>query len=83
LLAKDGEIRKIDLPAATELVAENALSGQIKTITELERDHILSVLKMCNNKIAGPGGAAELLNLPPTTLASKMKKLGITRKHSV
>lgn len=83
LLAKDGVIRKIDLPSVVELISENALSGQIKTITELERDHILSVLKMCNNKIAGPGGAAELLNLPPTTLASKMKKLGITRKHSV
>jgi DNA-binding NtrC family response regulator len=83
LLAKDGVIRKIDLPTVTEAVAENTPSGQIKTITELERDHILSVLKMCNNKIAGPGGAAELLDLPPTTLASKMKKLGITRKHSV
>jgi DNA-binding NtrC family response regulator len=83
LLAKDGVIRKVDLPSVTEPVLENISSGQIKTITELERDHILSVLKMCNNKIAGPGGAAELLNLPPTTLASKMKKLGITRKHSV
>ncbi|SEW05258.1 DNA-binding transcriptional response regulator, NtrC family, contains REC, AAA-type ATPase, and a Fis-type DNA-binding domains [Chitinophaga sp. YR573] len=83
LLAKDGVIRKVDLPSAMVLVSENAPPGQIKTITELERDHILSVLKMCNNKIAGPGGAAELLNLPPTTLASKMKKLGITRKHSV
>lgn len=83
LLAKDGVIRKVDLPSARVLVSENAPPGQIKTITELERDHILSVLKMCNNKIAGPGGAAELLNLPPTTLASKMKKLGITRKHSV
>lgn len=83
LLAKDGVIRKVDLPSAMVLVSDNAPPGQIKTITELERDHILSVLKMCNNKIAGPGGAAELLNLPPTTLASKMKKLGITRKHSV
>jgi two-component system, NtrC family, response regulator HydG len=43
----------------------------------MERDYILSVLKQCNFKIAGKGGAAEILNLPATTLHSKIKKLGI------
>jgi transcriptional regulator with GAF, ATPase, and Fis domain len=43
----------------------------------MERDYILSVLKQCNFKVAGKGGAAEILNLPPTTLHSKIKKLGI------
>lgn len=86
LLARDSVIRKIDLPISMETssgITQTGYSQQIKTITELEREHILNVLKVCNYKIAGPGGAAELLNLPPTTLASKMKKLGITRKHSV
>ena len=60
-------------PAAGEL--------RIKTIQEVERDHILSVLKKCKGKIWGPGAAAELLNIPPTTLRSKMKKLGIEREY--
>jgi transcriptional regulator with GAF, ATPase, and Fis domain len=53
--------------------------GGVKTIDEVEREHILVVLNKCNNKIYGPGGAAEMLNIPPTTLTSKMKKLAITK----
>ncbi|MDN3582394.1 sigma 54-interacting transcriptional regulator [Mucilaginibacter flavus] len=54
---------------------------QVKSIDDNERDYILSVLKKCNGRISGPGGAAELLDVPSTTLNSKMKRLGITRKH--
>ncbi|MDO9373402.1 MAG: helix-turn-helix domain-containing protein [Ferruginibacter sp.] len=50
-----------------------------KTIQENERDHILAVLKKCNGKIWGPGAAAEMLNLPPSTLKSRMEKLGIKK----
>jgi len=83
LLSRDGVIGKLDLPSPLDQPEFVNTNQQIKTITELEREHILHVLKICNYKIAGPGGAAELLDLPPTTLASKMKKLGITRKHSI
>jgi transcriptional regulator with GAF, ATPase, and Fis domain len=55
------------------------VSGVFFTIDENERDHILAVLKKCNGRIWGYGGAAELLGVPPTTLNSKMKKLGIKR----
>jgi len=51
----------------------------IKTIAENERDYIMEVLKKCDGKIAGEGGAAELLGIPATTLSSKIKKLGIKR----
>ena len=51
----------------------------IKTIEENERDHIIEVLKKCNGKISGEGGAAMLLGIPATTLNSKIKKLGIKR----
>jgi DNA-binding NtrC family response regulator len=83
LLTKDPVITKIDLPSTQDHETGVTPPSHIKTITELEREHIMNVLKVCNYKIAGPGGAAELLNLPPTTLASKMKKLGITRKHTI
>jgi len=50
---------------------------RIRTLEEMERDHILEILKVCKGKIFGAGGAAEMLNIPSTTLNSKIKKLGI------
>ena len=47
-----------------------------------ERDNIVAALKHTNSKIYGPGGAAELLDLKPTTLVSRMKKLGIRKRAS-
>jgi len=53
----------------------------IKTIEENERDHILSVLKKCNGKIFGKGGAAELLDIHVSTLNARIRKLGITKEQ--
>ena len=58
-------------------------SAQVKTIAEIEREHILSVLRQCKGRVSGTGGAAELLNLPASTLKSKMKKLGIERTYKI
>jgi len=55
----------------------------VKTWEQQERDYILEILKMTKGKVTGTGGAAELLQLPPTTLQSKMLKLGIKRTHYV
>jgi transcriptional regulator with GAF, ATPase, and Fis domain len=52
----------------------------MKTIHENERHYIIAVLKKCKGRIWGEGGAAEVLNIPPTTLKSKMKKLGIHKE---
>jgi transcriptional regulator with GAF, ATPase, and Fis domain len=46
---------------------------------QLERDNIQFALKQCHWKVAGKGGAAQLLGLPPSTLQSRMKSLGIER----
>lgn len=59
---------------------ESRDKNSVKTFEEVEKEHILSILSICNNKIYGDGGAAQLLNVPPSTLTSKMKKLGIRRK---
>jgi hypothetical protein len=37
------------------------------------------VLQATRGRIYGPGGAAEILGVKPSTLQSKMKKLGIVR----
>ncbi|WP_242134988.1 sigma 54-interacting transcriptional regulator [Aestuariivivens marinum] len=50
-----------------------------KELTALEKENILKALKQTRWKISGKFGAAELLQIPPTTLASKMKVLGIER----
>jgi transcriptional regulator with GAF, ATPase, and Fis domain len=44
-----------------------------------EKRHILQVLQKVNWKVRGRGGAAEILQIPPSTLAFRMKKLGIKR----
>jgi len=46
-------------------------------ILKLEKNNIIKALNLTNWKISGDGGAAELLNLPRTTLTSKIKKYKI------
>ena len=50
-----------------------------QSIEDALRDHIIAVLKKCRGKISGPGGAAEYLKMPATTLHSKVKKLGLKK----
>jgi formate hydrogenlyase transcriptional activator len=47
-----------------------------------ERDAIAAALKQTNGKVSGPGGAAELLGMKPTTLTSRIASLGINRKRT-
>ncbi len=47
------------------------------TFAEMQRRHITKTLKTTRGRIKGPGGAADLLYLKPSTLYSKMKRLGI------
>lgn len=78
LLAKTSEIETFDLPATvSKPFLEN--SGPLKSMEEMEKEHIMNALKSCDGKVSGPGGAAELLKMQAQTLYSKMKKLGI--KH--
>jgi len=82
LLAKTDTIEHIPLPAVDEIkISNNSNEWYFKTIQENEREHIINVLEKCNGRIRGAGGASEILGLPPTTLASRMQKLGIKRSH--
>ena len=55
------------------------LPGRVRPLQEIEKEHILSSLQVTGGKVSGKGGAAELLGLKPSTLESRMKKLGIGR----
>ena len=50
-----------------------------KDLASIERHHILHVLRTTEWKIEGPGGAASILDLHPSTLRFRIKKLGILR----
>nr|MEE4267998.1 sigma 54-interacting transcriptional regulator [Candidatus Krumholzibacteria bacterium] len=64
------------LPAAGPATAEGT---PILPLQDMERQYIGRALEATGGKIYGQGGAAELLGLKPTTLQSRMKKLGVKR----
>ncbi|MBV8253326.1 MAG: sigma-54-dependent Fis family transcriptional regulator [Chitinophaga sp.] len=55
---------------------------KLESMEDMERAHILKVLKACNGRVSGKMGAAEVLKIPAQTLYSKMKKLGIKTIYS-
>jgi len=52
---------------------------KLKTFEEMEQEYILRVLKTTNWKIKGRDGASTILGLPPSTLRSRIKKLGLKK----
>ena len=83
LLSDDDILRQIYIPCRRlKDVAEQLANGtRIKTIEENERDHIINVLRQCKGRVAGFAGAAKSLGIPASTLASKLKRLGIQKTH--
>jgi formate hydrogenlyase transcriptional activator len=63
-----------DAPAAPAAAGNGAQS-----LEKIERDHIVAALRATGWRIDGPNGAARTLDLNPSTLRSRMKKLGIRR----
>src|SRR5829696_1639788 len=60
-------------------VFEDSIPRVVETLEQTEYNLIMRTLKNVHWKLEGTGGAAELLNLHPSTLRSKMRKLGIER----
>ena len=74
MIVSDGRSLTIDLPAGVQ----GSTSIPV-TLEEVERKHIRDVLERVHWRISGKQGAAEILGLRPTTLHSRMKRLGISR----
>lgn len=81
LFAKTDIVKSMDFPKIMALENNSDADFHVKTLHEIEREYILKVVKKCNGRISGPQGAAILLDLPSTTLISKMQKLGIKKEH--
>ncbi len=69
-----------DLPAPGRAVV-TAADGPVPTMDEAIADHIRHVLRRTGGKVAGRSGAAELLQMKPSTLRWRMKKLGIPSRR--
>jgi len=84
ILSKGGKLL-LNLPATaslsqTHLSATDRYEGSIytdKAMKEKERQNLVNALERCNGKVTGPNGAAELLEMNPTTVYSRIKKLNI------
>jgi PAS domain S-box-containing protein len=80
LNAPDGVLRLVSpLEAHNGREPRPRASGRssLRTLDEVQRDHIAAVLSACGGQIAGRGGAASILGMHPNTLRSRLKKLGI------
>ena len=70
---------KLILPNFESSSKEKLISSTDLTLDDVQRMHIVKVLKKCKWKIDGPGGASDLLEIKPSTLRDRMKKLGIKK----
>ena len=64
-------------PAITDLSGDTVLSE--KEMREFQKRNTVAALKQTNWRVSGEGGAADLLGVKPTTLADRIRTLGIKR----
>jgi formate hydrogenlyase transcriptional activator len=70
---------RLMLPVPQRSVAPGVPSVKL---ADVQREHVRRVLEVCNWKVRGLNGAADRLGLRPTTLETRMAKLGLTRPRS-
>ena len=74
---------EIDAPAPAPATVGEDSEGRIlsaKQLQAIERANIERALAACGGKVSGEAGAASRLGIPPSTLTSRMKALGIQRQ---
>ncbi len=83
-------VLRLDLPSEGVGAAKAAFRppekqlGEVDVLTEIEmkrraRAHVVAALRLTGWRVYGEGGAARLLGIKATTLASRMKNLGIKK----
>jgi PAS domain S-box-containing protein len=74
MITASGPRLTINLPSASA-----AATRRSSRLVDVEREHIRGVLERTGWRIRGAGGAADRLGLKPTTLETRMSKLGLKR----
>jgi formate hydrogenlyase transcriptional activator len=75
MIITTGPVLQVEMPQISA-----ALRAENTSLREMERKHILAILKTTDWRVRGKNGAAEILGLKPTTLEARMRKLDIQRK---
>ena len=69
----------VGLPQRKTAKTQADSGPQLRTLEEVERQHILKVLDQAGWRVSGPDGAAQILGINPSTLRFRIKKLHIKR----
>ena len=78
MILNKGTSLQVDIPQSIDSAHQQDMG-----LEEFEKNHIADVLSMTGWKVRGKEGAAERLRLKPSTLESRMQKLGIRRPKSL
>jgi len=88
MIVTQGPALMVELPSmsngnasSASTAANQTASNNGLTLDETQRSHILSVLQKTGWRVSGKNGAAAILGLKPTTLESRMARLGIRRER--
>ncbi len=89
VILSSGKVLRLDLAMAgiasgrgAEQQESDATGPEIMTEAELlslQKANMLAALEVADWRVSGPGGAAELVGLKPTTFTDRMKKFGLSR----
>jgi PAS domain S-box-containing protein len=74
MIRSNGPVLKVWMPSMIGVSPARPVA-----LDDVQRQHILDILQQTNWRVRGKNGAAELLRLKPSTLESRMSKLGIKR----
>ena len=77
LILNNGPIFRAEVPSMPRDKAP-----ELRRLDEVDTEYLRKVLQSTHWRVRGPGGAAEVLGLKPTTLEARMKKLGIRRREA-
>lgn len=89
ILARSGQRLRFDVPSDVSATANEAISNQAMPVVheqqrrERDKRNIENGLRCTRGRIAGSGGAAELLGIKPSTLRSRIKVYGIELEPSI
>jgi len=74
-----GTVLKSYRAATTKPLIDRRNGITIQSLVAMEREYILTVLTQVDWKIEGPGGAAEILEINPSTLRARIRKHGLKK----
>jgi formate hydrogenlyase transcriptional activator len=74
-----GGLREHAPAEASAAASQGSAPAESTTLVAVERQHIIAVLKRTAGTIEGPRGAAKLLDMKPSTMRYRIRKLGIRK----